>query len=607
MLIGRLGCPASLALLFLLSMSSSAPAQAVVPGNVQIAARDRVPPPRTGTASIKGRVVDGVSGGAVARARVTLTGTIRGTVLTDASGAFAFGNLPPGAINISVDKSTYLSNRYPTTGRTVRSSMRPLLLADGQALEGVSIPIFHGGSISGRVVDASGDPVEFAQVSLLRIPAAGRVGRPTMRGGTATDDRGEFRIGRLEPGSYIVQVIGRRGPNPEDMLPAGALTTPPLPLPLPTYYPGALSIDQAQPIVVDRGQAAADIEVVLSEGVPGVILGTLTANNGASSSDMNGYVNVRRVLSDMPRGMDGYSFGTSIRADGTFRLVLAPGEYQLDARLSPRTMGGPPRPEDEQFGSLKVNVASGAEDTVSIAVGPGATATGRVVFEGATPVPPSPGKARIPLFSENGECRSSEATIAADWTFKLEGLNGTCSQPPNATFGKWVLKAVIVNGENIADTPVTFQPDQQYRNVQVIVTDKRSEMVFHVSDESGQATREYVAVAFPIQRSRWAMAARIFVPPMIDPTTTATKERTPLSSPTPGLAAVPAPPRREVMSGLRPGEYYVVAVDDLDQEEWRDPVVLDRLRKSAVRINVPEGTTADLPLRRIKFADAILR
>jgi len=205
----------------------------------------------------------------------------------------------------------------------------PLLLADGQALEGVSIPIFHGGSISGRVVDASGDPVEFAQVSLLRIPAAGRVGRPTMRGGTATDDRGEFRIGRLEPGSYIVQVIGRRGPNPEDMLPAGALTTPPLPLPLPTYYPGALSIDQAQPIVVDRGQAAADIEVVLSEGVPGVILGTLTANNGASSSDMNGYVNVRRVLSDMPRGMDGFLYLSRCAGPYTAGFPLPDGRLQL--------------------------------------------------------------------------------------------------------------------------------------------------------------------------------------------------------------------------------------------------------------------------------------
>jgi hypothetical protein len=59
------------------------------------------------------------------------------------------------------------------------------------------------------------------------------------------------------------------------------------------------------------------------------------------------------------------------------------------------------------------------------------------------------------------------------------------------------------------------------------------------------------------------------------------------------------------MTGLRPGEYYVVAVDDLEQEDSRDPVVLDRLRSSAVRVTVPEGATADVPLRRISFANAI--
>ncbi len=44
-----------------------------------------------------------------------------------------------------------------------------------------------------------------------------------------------------------------------------------------------------------------------------------------------------------------------------------------------------------------------------------------------------------------------------------------------------------------------------------------------------------------------------------------------------------------MMSGLRPGEYYVVAVDDMEQEDWRDPVVLDRLRSSGLRVTVSEG------------------
>jgi len=224
------------------------------------------------------------------------------------------------------------------------------------------------------------------------------------------------------------------------------------------------------------------------------------------------------------------------------------------------------------------------------------------VFEGTTPPPPSPGKAHIPLFSENGQCRSGEATIAVDWTFKIEGLSGTCSQPPMANFGRWVLKSVLINGENAADGPITFQPDQQIRNVQVMVTDKRSEMVFHVSDESGQPTREYVVVAYPIQKSRWQSGARIFVPPSAD-----LMGRGASSSAMPGPTAVNPSPRREAMPGLRPGEYYVVAVDDMESEDSRDPIVLDRLRSSAARVNVPEGVTVDVPLRRVVFADAVAR
>ena len=59
------------------------------------------------------------------------------------------------------------------------------------------------------------------------------------------------------------------------------------------------------------------------------------------------------------------------------------------------------------------------------------------------------------------------------------------------------------------------------------------------------------------------------------------------------------------MSALRAGDYYVVAVDDMEPEEWRDPVVLDRLRSTAVRVNVPEGATADVPLPRINFNEGI--
>ena len=61
--------------------------------------------------------------------------------------------------------------------------------------------------------------------------------------------------------------------------------------------------------------------------------------------------------------------------------------------------------------------------------------------------------------------------------------------------------------------------------------------------------------------------------------------------------------RLQTLSGLRAGEYYVVAVDDLESDDVRDPVVLDKLRSSATRVTVGEGATVEVSLRRGSFAD----
>src|SRR6186713_1743538 len=96
--------------------------QVVVSGATQTPPRDRVLPPRTGTGVIKGRVVDGTTGAAVARARVMLQGPAAGApTVTDADGAFTFTSLPPGPVTLMVQKSTYLPARYPAGGRTIRA------------------------------------------------------------------------------------------------------------------------------------------------------------------------------------------------------------------------------------------------------------------------------------------------------------------------------------------------------------------------------------------------------------------------------------------------------------------------------------------------------
>jgi hypothetical protein len=46
-------------------------------------------------------------------------------------------------------------------------------------------------------------------------------------------------------------------------------------------------------------------------------------------------------------------------------------------------------------------------------------------------------------------------------------------------------------------------------------------------------------------------------------------------------------------------------VDDIDQEEWRDPVVLERLSSNAVRVTLADEAPVEVPLRRIKLAEIV--
>ena len=154
---------------------------------------------------------------------------------------------------------------------------------------------------------------------------------------------------------------------------------------------------------------------------------------------------------------------------------------------------------------------------MSIAVGRGASVTGRVVFEGGSAPPAPAGQSHVPLFSPDGLCRGGPVTVAPDWTFRADGLFGPCSLQPMAGFGRWMVKAVIYNGDNLLDAPYTFQQGQQLRNVQVIVTDKRSDITFRVADENGQSTREYVALLYPVDKTQWSQAVRFLIgPPAAD-------------------------------------------------------------------------------------------
>jgi hypothetical protein len=556
----------------------------VTPAEIQ--PRDRVPTARTGTGSIRGRVIDGLSGEPIARARVRLmmSGVTQPVVMSGSEGEFVFEKLPDGSFSIGADKATYLQGRFPDQGRTFRSSMRPRRLAAGEALDNVIVKMYRGSAISGRVLDPHGDPVEYASVNAMSVVPGGK---PEARQGTQTNDLGEFRLARLQAGMYIIAVGPRRMSS--DELPPGAEQEP---QPVPTYYPGAVSLDQAQPVTVERGQSVSGLDVVLAEGMLVTINGVVLRRDGEPVT--GAFVNARGAgrIGMMNGG------GTGVRPDGTFRLSLPPGEHVLEAHASPRG-NAPGVPGTQQTGIVRLSVGGSPVETVTIVVGPAATASGRVVFEGTTP-PPTPPTTPLglPLGSEDGDCRSGQARVAADWTFKVDSLLGTCQPPSRLTFGRWTLKSATRGSQDLLEKPLTFESGQHLDSIQLVFTDRKSELRFRVTDAQGQATTDYVALVFPTDKSRWDNRYGSGVEPFFLPPIDVLREmeRRGAVQP-PQLSAM----RREAMV-VAPGEYFVIAVDDIGMEEVRVPAVLERLAMSAIRVNVTDGASVEAVLRRLELS-----
>lgn len=594
-----LGLTAYLVLTAIAGPVADARAQVVAAGIGQPPPRDPRAAPQTGTAAIKGRVVDAQTSTPVARALVRLIGPAdsRAVVTTDASGVFAFTALPAGAYSLSIGKSTYLQTQFPEPGRTLRSRYQPLRLADGETVDAVTVRLYRGGVMTGRVVDVHGEPVEYADVRAMRLPTTG-VGRASLVGSTSPNDLGEFRLPRLQPGNYVVLVMPRRM-TPDDRFEAQ---------PVPAYYPGVAALDQAQVIPVERGATVAGIDVMLVEATSTLVSGVMVAADGQPLRGGGAFINVRRVFKDMP--FAGETSGTALKPDGTFELRLAPGEYELEAQYRPPAVDGPLRPEDQQFANLRIAVSGQAITGLVLAAGRGAGVTGRFVFEGTAAPPANLVQARVSFSGPSGPgCRSGRSETAADGTFTIEGLSGSCIARVNGSFTPWTLKAVMHDRRNLLDEPVTFSAGQQLRDVQVIFTDRRTELVLTVADEDGRITREYVAMIFPVDESKWSAESsryvRAFVPPVAAPGSpppgSRPGEATTSSAPL-GATSNPPAPRRDLVAGLPAGDYSVVALDDLEADVPRDAALFERLHSSAQRVTLTEGVTTALSLRRVTLA-----
>ncbi|HVW08136.1 MAG TPA: carboxypeptidase-like regulatory domain-containing protein [Bryobacteraceae bacterium] len=212
-------------------------------------------------AVVEGVILDDESGNPLARTQVTLTplpGTEvqETTVRTGARGAFVILSVRPGWYVLRATRRGYAPGEDGASkpGRPGHA----FEVADDRSGDFHEIRMAHLAAITGTVFDENGIGIPNWQVHLYTT------NKPMRHvAQTKTDDRGDFRLGELNTGNYVV----RSGPGPlEDK------TTV-----LPTYAQAAVELKNALPSHVLVGETAKNVAVRPVKGKLLTVSGTLQA------------------------------------------------------------------------------------------------------------------------------------------------------------------------------------------------------------------------------------------------------------------------------------------------------------------------------------------
>lgn len=448
------------------------------------------PTPESGTAAIRGRVVASDTGAPVKYAHVSVFRAepmYNVTATTDRLGRFTVDHLPAGAFQVTAypPRTTGRHLMTPFGGSATRPTRR-VPVAEGQTVSDIEIRLEVGASISGRVVDDSGEPLANVRVSALRRVPGGRPLPLNPSFPSATDDQGRFRLFALAPGEAVLFAEPAGDPIWAD---EG------VPALVSTYYPQGTSENEARPIRLTPGTEIQDLEIAMVRTRTFRISGAVVNSRGLPAPVPPPQL-VRKTM------FGGSATPIQIGADGRFTIRnLAPGPYQIVVRPPPDAPG--------EYATVPFTVGDADVEDLIVTTKPAFDLTGRVTFE---PDPPEkmPGGIRILAYTVEGESYpGSQTPVQPNGTFALKGVFGPVLLRADGGPIEFGLKTVRLGNQDITDVPTEFRPDDLLR-LNVVMTTRPSAIGGVVLDDRDAPTRDYIVVLFPADRAAWiARSSRV--------------------------------------------------------------------------------------------------
>ena len=553
----------------------------------------------TGTAVIRGRVIAADSGNPLRRAQVRILGTevrVNQAAITDGDGRYEFSKVPAGRYTINVTRNGYVSLQFGQ--QRPFEPGKPLTVADSEVAEKIDFALPRGSVIAGRVTDESGEPMAGARMQVMRyqympngqrqLTNAGGMGIPF---GITTDDLGQFRVYGLMPGTYILSAAASMN-GITTMMPAGvggaavSTITPGSAGDdgyVTTYYPGTANPEEAQALTVGLAQEVSAYFSMIPSRM-GRISGIVRTSQGRPAAGM-----MIMVRTTSAGGMN-MSGGGQVAPDGSFSLAnVPPGDHFLDVRP-----GGPGRPvmaggvatsqEEPEFASVPINVSGQDIAGLIITTTPGATISGRVVFDGTRPAPSTQGGqnvARVMATAADpgspammGMGSNENGMVDESGRFQIRGVTGRVFFRFLGQVPGWFVKSVTINGTDLTDVP--YDVRSNVTGLEVVLTDRQTTLSGSVRNFHGEIVKDYVLGILPDNLKEGVSPQRFIR--MVRPDQNGQYKT----------------------QGLPAGDYVAFAVEALDQGGLFDPAYQQAMKPRGKSFRLTDGQTLNLDLQLVQ-------
>jgi len=519
------------------------------------------------------------------------------------NGQFVFPNTPAGTYRLIAFADGFAPAEY--------GQLRPngsggsITVAAGERKD-IRIGLVPGGILTGKVTNINGQPMVYSNIEILKatFDATGQI-NPVVALSVTTNDLGEYRAFWLAPGQYIVRAgssqLNNYGFNQGTLNPAGTDTTLPTPFivqnsrpkartdpesaspestiapVLSSYYGGAPDPKSAQVVEIRAGEETSGINirvapVQFSRRVR--VTGTVVSPTGQPNQENYGVAistwpegqttvlaSVRALTTRVPATTPNVRPGAMVYVmdNGKFEGAASSGFYQIRATQGPL--------------SGRVVFEAGNQDVnVVVPLHPPSTMSGRVRIEGGATTNIDLTKLQVAIRTPPSSNFSSP--VAADGQFHIDGVidgdyqvNVRPLVPGAVSAGieNAYVKSIRVNNADYLNSPIRVDGVQTIAEVEIVLGPIGASIDGRVLN----ARQEVVD------------RATVILLPQGPPPFRADRYRT-MTTDKSGQFQ---------FRGLPPGEYRVLAWEDVDPGAWFNPAFLAAYERNAAGVTLVEGKT----------------